>query len=126
MQKILRAALPFIVGSMRPLLGHCSSVSPAARLIGFGTYGNGNVWVTLDQALDQPGCPRSTIELPAGGAVKQDRADGRLAGDGDRRHRFRPSRWLHDPDIARSNVHRGQRQHRVRHQQILITRPEPT
>jgi hypothetical protein len=52
------------------VLGHqpsyCSTQTNA-RIVNFGTYGNGNVFVSLDQSIDEPGCPMPYIELPAAG-----------------------------------------------------------
>lgn len=51
---------------------HCSSVLPSAHVLAFGTYGDGSVWVTLDRAHDQPGCPGPYIdELPPNGPANK-------------------------------------------------------
>ena len=48
-----------------PLSCYASSALTSAHVVAVGTYGNGNVYVTLDQSLDQTGCPGPYIELPA-------------------------------------------------------------
>ncbi len=49
----------------------CSSVLPAAHVLAFGNYGDGSVWITLDSAHDQPGCPGPYIELPPNGLANR-------------------------------------------------------
>jgi hypothetical protein len=49
----------------------CSSVLPVAYVQAFGNYGDGSVWITLDRAHDQPGCPGPYIELPPNGPANQ-------------------------------------------------------
>lgn len=74
MKRALKRALfrtLLLIGGCLPLPGFCSSVLPAAHVLGFGTYGNGNVWVTLDQSHDQAGCPSPFIELAANGAANK-------------------------------------------------------
>lgn len=62
-----------------PQAGHCSS-QVSARVVNFGTYGNGNVFLTLDQSIDEPGCSMPYIELPANGpATKVTLATAALA-----------------------------------------------
>lgn len=52
-------------GLAAPLGSNASSVLTTAHVLAVGTYGNGNVYITLDQPLDQAGCPGPYIELPA-------------------------------------------------------------
>lgn len=68
-RSLFRALL--LIGGALPLPGFCSSVLPAAHALNFGTYGNGNVWVTLDQPHDQVGCPGPYIDLAANGAANK-------------------------------------------------------
>ena len=35
------------------------------RVVNAGTYSNGNVYVLLEAVVDEAGCPRAAIELPA-------------------------------------------------------------
>lgn len=44
---------------------HASTLLSSAHVIATGTYGNGNVYITLDQPLDQAGCPGPYIEIRA-------------------------------------------------------------
>lgn len=46
-----------------------SSTAVTAHVLNFGTYGNGNVYVSLDQTINEPGCSIPYIELPANGAA---------------------------------------------------------
>jgi len=48
---------------------HASTLLQGAHVIAAGTYGNGNVYITLDQSLDQAGCPGPYIEIIASGAA---------------------------------------------------------
>ena len=54
-----------------PLACQASTLLPAAHVVAVGTYGNGNVYVTLDQPLDQAGCAGPYIELPANGVANK-------------------------------------------------------
>lgn len=71
MMKFLLATLPLVIATLTPRVGYCSSVLPAAHVLAFGTYGNGNIWITLDRPLDQPGCSIAAIELPANGLANK-------------------------------------------------------
>jgi hypothetical protein len=53
-----------------PLAGHCSTPL-TAHVVSFGTYGNGNVWVTLDAATDQSGCSTPYLEFGANGVANK-------------------------------------------------------
>jgi len=54
-----------LFGMATPVVCQSSSFLPAAHIVAVGTYGNGNVYVTLDQPLDQASCAGPYIELPA-------------------------------------------------------------
>jgi len=71
MNKPIVAALLLTAALVAPFRSHASSVLPAAHVLRFGTYGNGNVWVTLDQATDQPGCATPYLEFPVNGAANK-------------------------------------------------------
>jgi hypothetical protein len=59
--------------------GQCSN-QVTARVLNLGTYGNGNVFISLDQTIDEPGCSLPYIELPANGpATKATLATAALA-----------------------------------------------
>ena len=53
-----------------PLIGHCSTFINA-HVVNFGTYGNGNIWVTLDAATDQAGCSTPYLEFSVNGAANK-------------------------------------------------------
>ena len=59
------STIAVLVGLAAPLASNASSVLQTAHVLAVGTYGNGNVYITLDQPLDQSGCPGPYIELPA-------------------------------------------------------------
>jgi len=46
-----------------PCLGICSSVF-TAHVLQVGVYDNGNIYIALDQTLDEPGCSSSYLEIP--------------------------------------------------------------
>ncbi len=66
MKSILLSGLPVVVAIFLPLSGYCSS-EVVAHVLAVGTYGNGNVYISLDQSIDEPGCPMPYIELPGNG-----------------------------------------------------------
>jgi hypothetical protein len=47
-----------------PLSGVCSS-EVTAHVVTVGPYGNGNVYVALDQTVDEPTCSSPYLEFPA-------------------------------------------------------------
>ncbi len=47
----------------------CASSNIVAHVLNFGTYGNGNVYLALDQSIDQTGCAMPYLELPASSAA---------------------------------------------------------
>lgn len=49
-----------------PSYGVCSS-AVTAHVLKVGTYGNGNLYLALDQPIDEVGCAMAYIELPAAG-----------------------------------------------------------
>lgn len=59
-KKIIATALavlaPLASQASTPLIAHITK---------FGIYGNGNVWITLDAATDQPGCSTPYLEFAA-------------------------------------------------------------
>jgi len=62
-----------------PALSHGSS-AVVAHVLTVGAYGNGNVYIALDQTIDEPGCAIAYVELPANGpAVKAVLATATLA-----------------------------------------------
>lgn len=65
------ASLSLLLGICICQPAHCSSVLPVAHVLAFGTSGDGSVWVTLDRAHDQPGCPGPYIELPPNGPANK-------------------------------------------------------
>ena len=66
----LFVALPLVVISLSSLPAYCSS-AVTAHVKSFGTYGNGNVWVTLDSTINEPGCSGPYLEFPANGAANK-------------------------------------------------------
>jgi hypothetical protein len=56
--------IPFFLSSP----AYCSSTI-VGHVTGFGAYGNGNVYVSLDQTIDQSGCAVPIIQIPANGAA---------------------------------------------------------
>ena len=46
-----------------------ASGAVTAHVLAFGTYGNGNVYVSLDQSISEAGCPMPYLELPENGAA---------------------------------------------------------
>lgn len=66
----LFVALPLVVISLSSLPAYCSSAI-TAHVKSFGTYGNGNVWVTLDSTINEPGCSGPYLEFPANGAANK-------------------------------------------------------
>ena len=65
------SVLAVLFGVATPLICHSSSALPAAHVVAVGIYGNGNVYVTLDQPLDQVGCAGPYIELAANGVANK-------------------------------------------------------
>jgi len=63
--------LPLLLGISFCQPALCSSVLPGAYVLAFGNYGDGSVWITLDRAHDQPGCPGPYIELPPNGPANK-------------------------------------------------------
>ena len=63
-------ALFLAVISLSPLPASSSS-TVTAHIKSFGTYGNGNIWVTLDSTIDEPGCSGPYLEFPANGAANK-------------------------------------------------------
>lgn len=53
-----------ILASAFPSYGICSS-AVTARVLQFGTYGNGNLFVSFDKPIDEAGCTMAYLELPA-------------------------------------------------------------
>lgn len=47
----------------------CASSVIVARVVNFGSYGNGNVAIELDTVIDQPNCSIKYIELPSNSPV---------------------------------------------------------
>ena len=69
----------FVVMVFAALPGYSSS-AVTAHVLSFGTYGNGNVYVALDQTINQPSCSIPYIEIPANGpAAKAVLANAALA-----------------------------------------------
>jgi len=64
------SALVLVAAFVLPLQAIGSS-EVNAHVKSFGTYGNGNVWIVLDAAIDEPGCTGPYIELPANGAANK-------------------------------------------------------
>lgn len=71
MRHLKFSTLAVLIGMGAPLVCQSSTLLPAAHVIAVGTYGNGNVYVTLDQPLDQAGCATAYIELPVNGAANK-------------------------------------------------------
>lgn len=65
------ASLSLLLGISLCQPAHCTSILPVAYVQAFGTYGDGSVWITLDRAHDQPGCPGPCIELPPNGPASK-------------------------------------------------------
>jgi hypothetical protein len=53
-----------IGGLLLPLWAH-GSTEVIAHVLEVGTYGNGNVFIRLDQSIPETNCPNPYIELPA-------------------------------------------------------------
>ena len=70
MNKSFTATLALAACTMLPASSFASSVI-VAHVLNFGAYGNGNVYVLLDQSIDQAGCPQTSIELPASGGANK-------------------------------------------------------
>ena len=68
--KVPLIAMLVLIASLASFPAHSSS-EINAHVTRFGTYGNGNVWVTLDTTIDEPGCSGPYIELPANGAANK-------------------------------------------------------
>jgi hypothetical protein len=69
-----------VVTLLVPALSHGSS-AVTAHVLTARTYGNGNVYIALDQTIDEPGCAIAYVELPVNGpAVKAVLATATLAG----------------------------------------------
>ena len=66
MNRKFLAILSLLVASLVPPSGYCSS-DITAHVLKFGTYGNGNVYLNLDQTIDEPGCSAPFLEIPANG-----------------------------------------------------------
>ena len=64
---MLRATLS--MAGLLVSLASQGSTAVTARVLSFGTYGNGNVYVALDQSIDEAGCTRSGFELAADSAA---------------------------------------------------------
>lgn len=60
-------SLVFVFASMSSY----SSSGIVAHVLEYGVYGNGNVYVKLDNTIDQMGCNSQYLELPAGEVAKQ-------------------------------------------------------
>jgi hypothetical protein len=65
------SVLAVLFGMAAPLICHSSTMLSAAHVLAVGTYGNGNIYITLDQPLDQVGCATPYIELAANGAANK-------------------------------------------------------
>lgn len=52
--------------TLAPCFGICST-AVTAHVLKVGTYGNGNIFLSLDQSIDEAGCSMAYIELPANG-----------------------------------------------------------
>lgn len=46
-----------------------ASSAIVARVVNFGSYGNGNVAIELDTVIDQPNCSIKYIELPSNSPI---------------------------------------------------------
>jgi hypothetical protein len=68
--KALLTALPLAIASLAPLPGYCSN-ELTAHVKSFGTYGNGNIWIVLDSAIDELGCSGPYMEFPANGPANK-------------------------------------------------------
>lgn len=53
-----------LAGLLFPAYGVCSSPI-TLHVLKVGTYGNGNLYLSLDQSIDEVGCAMAYIELPA-------------------------------------------------------------
>jgi hypothetical protein len=64
MKNAINSALLALLVGLLPSYGLCSS-SVTLHVLKVGTYGNGNLYLALDQPIDEAGCSLPYIELPA-------------------------------------------------------------
>lgn len=57
----------FLIASAISGTAYGSTTVSGVQIVDFGTYGNGNIYITLDKTIDEPGCPSIYMELPADG-----------------------------------------------------------
>ena len=66
----MKQAMLMLGVALAPSLGFGSPVLHA-HVVNFGTYGSGNVFVTLDASIQQTNCVGPFIEVAAGDTAKQ-------------------------------------------------------
>jgi len=66
----IHLAVAALAAALIPAAGFASS-AVVAHVLNFGAYGNGNLYVQLDQTIDQAGCPLPNLELPSNGSVNK-------------------------------------------------------